>query len=55
VTGTYDEHADILRESVLTWERRGHRFFVMKDELAVESAIEAGATPVAETEFEAGI
>lgn len=55
VTGKYDEHADILRESVLTWERRGHRFFVMKTELAVDAAIEAGATPIEETAFAVGI
>jgi len=55
VTGKYDEHADVLRNSVLTWERRGHRFFVMKDALAVQAAVEAGARRLAETEFEAGI
>jgi hypothetical protein len=55
VTGKYDQHADVLRDSVLHWERRGHRFFVMKSAFAVETAIEAGATPIEETEFEAGI
>lgn len=55
VTEKYAEHARILRDSVANWERRGHRFFLMKDERAVEMAIERGATPVEETEFALGI
>lgn len=55
VTGKYDQYADILRQSVANWERRGHRFFLMQDELAVREAVEAGATPVAETEFVVGL
>jgi hypothetical protein len=55
VTGKYDEHANILRESVANWERREHRFFLMQSDLAVKEAIEAGATPVAETEFALGL
>ena len=37
----YGTHADILRESVASWERRGHRFFLMQDELGVTDATEA--------------
>jgi hypothetical protein len=55
VIGKYDEHAAILRESVVTWERRGHRFFVMKDDLAVKEALEQGADRVSETEFALGL
>ena len=55
VTEKYDKHAKILRDSVENWERRGHRFFLMKDERSVERAIERGATPVTETEFALGI
>lgn len=51
----YDEHADVLRESVAHWERRGHLFFLLRDERAVDEALDAGATPVAETEFALGI
>ena len=55
VTGRYEPHASILRDSVANWERRDHRFFLMKDDLAVERAITAGATPVEDTEFVLGI
>lgn len=55
VTGKYDEHADVLRESVANWERRGHRFFLMKDDLAVKEALERGATPLEDTEFVLGL
>lgn len=51
----YETHADILRESVANWTRRGHRFFLMKDPIAVEQAVQQGADLVADTEFEAGI
>ncbi len=53
--GQYEKHADILRDSVADWTRREHRFFLMQDPFAVEQAVRRGATPVAETEFEAGI
>lgn len=55
VIGEYEKHADILKESVANWTRRGHRFFLMRSPFAVEQAVERGATPVAESEFEAGI
>lgn len=55
VKETYTEHAEILRRSVLTWTRRGYHFFLMKDELAVEHAIERGATPVADIDLVLGI
>lgn len=55
VTGKYDQHAEILRQSVLQWERQGHRFFLMKSPLAVDEAIERGATPLSETEFVLGL
>lgn len=55
VKETYTEHAEILKQSVLTWTRRGHHFFLLKDELAVEHAIERGATPVADVDLVLGI
>ncbi|PSP83990.1 hypothetical protein BRC83_06235 [Halobacteriales archaeon QS_1_68_17] len=51
----YTEHADILRDSVAHWERRGHLFFLLESELAVREAVERGATPVAETDFVVGL
>jgi hypothetical protein len=51
----YTEHAEILKQSVLNWERRGHLFFLMKDELAVQDAVERGATPIEETDLVLGI
>lgn len=55
VVEQYTEHAVILRESVANWTRRGHHFFLMRDEFAVEKALDHGATPVAETDLVAGI
>lgn len=55
VIGQYEQHAEILKASVANWTRRDHRFFLMRSPAAVEQAINRGATPVAETEFEAGI
>lgn len=55
VIDKYDEHAAILRESVATWERRGHRFFLLKDNLAVKEALERGAERVSESKFALGI
>jgi hypothetical protein len=55
VIDKYDEHADILRESVATWERSGHRFFLMQSDLAVTEACEQGATRIAETDFVVGL
>jgi hypothetical protein len=55
VVEKYDEHATVLKQSVATWERQGHRFFLMKDDLAVREAVERGATPVGETDFVVGL
>lgn len=55
VTEKYDKHADILRQSVVNWERREHRFFVLPDQLAVERALGAGADRVEETPFVLGV
>ena len=55
VTEVYAPHADILRDSVANWERRGHRFFLLPDEAAVERAVMQGATPIEETEFVLGL
>lgn len=51
----YDEHAEILKRSVATWERQGRRLFLMKDELAVKEALEHGATRISETDFVVGL
>jgi hypothetical protein len=55
VKDKYTEHADILRDSVLSWERDGQLFFLMKDDLSVKEAIEQGATPVEETDLVVGL
>jgi hypothetical protein len=55
VVERYDEHAAILKQSVATWERRGHRFFLLPDELAVKNALDRGASRLEETEFVAGL
>lgn len=55
VVEKYDDHAEILKRSVANWERRGHRFFLMKDELAVKDAVERGATRISETDFVVGL
>ncbi|WP_121820070.1 hypothetical protein [Halostella salina] len=51
----YTKHADILRESVATWERRGNLFFLLPDELTVKEALEDGATLLADTEYVVGL
>lgn len=51
----YQEYAPILRLSVMHWERRGYNFFVMKDELSVEEAIERGATRLSEADLVSGL
>ena len=56
VTEQYAPHADVLRASVADWTRRGHRFFLLPDLMAVERAVaDHGATPVDETEFVVGL
>lgn len=51
VKEAYTEHADILRNSVLSWTREGYNFFIMKDPGAVEQAVERGATRIDETDL----
>jgi len=51
----YTEHADILKNSVVNWERRGHLFFLMKAELSIKEALEHGATRLKDTDFVLGI
>lgn len=51
----YDNHAEILKHSVATWERDGKRFFLMKDELAVKDAIERGAMPTSKMDSVVGL
>ena len=51
----YTPHAAILRNSVAHWSRDDHNFFLMKDELSVHEALEAGAKPVSETSFVVGL
>ena len=55
VIDKYDEHAEILKNSVANWERGGKRFFLMKDDLAVKEAVERGATLISETDFVVGL
>lgn len=50
----YTAHADILRNSVMNWSRRGHNFFIMQDPQAVEQALEQGASRLDETDFVLG-
>lgn len=49
------EYGDTLRDTVAHWERQGHRFFLMKDELSVREAVEHGATRLSETDFVVGL
>lgn len=55
VKDQYTEHADILRNAVVHWQRAGYNFFLMKDELSVKEALERGATPVADTDLAIGL
>lgn len=55
VTEKYAKHAHILRNCVIDWERRDHRFFLMESLVAAEQAVAEGATPVSATEFALGI
>lgn len=51
----YTAHSDILRNSVMNWSRRGYNFFVMKDPMSVDQAVERGATRIEETDLVLGI
>jgi len=55
VTGKYEKHADVLRNSVVHWERRDHLFFLLESRHAAEQAVEDGARWVEETEFALGV
>jgi hypothetical protein len=55
VIDKYDEHADILKQSVATWDRQGKRFFLMKDDLAVQEAVERGAEHISDTDLVVGL
>lgn len=55
VIDRYDEHAEILKRSVATWERRGKRFFLMQDIPAVKEAVKRGAERVSDTDFVVGL
>ncbi len=51
----YTKHAPILKQWVDHWTRESHHFFLMKDQQAVDFAVEQGATPVSESKFVLGI
>ena len=52
----YTKHAEILKDSVENWSRRGYNFFLMKDPLSAERAVqEHGATPATETDLAVGV
>jgi hypothetical protein len=51
----YTEHAEILRNAVVKWQRRGYNFFLMKDPRSVDQALEHGATRIEETDLEVGL
>lgn len=52
----YTKHADILKDSVENWTRRGYNFFLMKNPLSIERAVqEHGATPATETDLAVGV
>lgn len=51
----YTDHSEILRNSVLTWNRDGYNFFLMKDPIAVDQATEQGATHIEATDLVLGI
>lgn len=51
----YTKHADILRNSVMHWTRDGYHFFVMQDPLAVDQAVEHGATRLENTDLVLGL
>jgi len=56
VVEQYTRHAEVLKHSVEHWTRRGYEFFLMKDPLSVERAVqEHGATPVTETDLVVGL
>lgn len=55
VIDKYDEHAEILKRAVATWHRRGKRFFLLQDSLAVKEALKRGAERIGDTDFVVGL
>ncbi len=55
VIDRYDEHAEVLKRSVATWERRGKRFFLMEGVPAVKEAVKRGAERISDTDFVVGL
>lgn len=51
----YSKHADILRNSVIHWTRDGYYFCVIQDPLAVDQAVEQGATRLEDTDLVLGL
>jgi hypothetical protein len=51
----YIANAEILRESVVNWQRRGYNFFLLPDERAVTAALEAGATRAVDVDLALGL
>jgi len=51
----YTKHAEILKRSVMHWARREYNFFVMKDPIAVDRAVELGATRIEDTDLVVGL
>ncbi|WP_227380648.1 hypothetical protein [Haladaptatus halobius] len=51
----YTPYKEILRNAVMHWTRDDHNFFLMKDHLSVDQAVEHGATRLTETDFVLGL
>lgn len=51
----YTPYKAILRNAVEHWTRDDHNFFLMKDRLSVDQAVEHGATRLTETDFVPGL
>lgn len=49
------EYADILRNSVLHWNRDGYNFFVMQSPETVEQAVQQGASRLEDTDLVLGL
>ena len=51
----YTPYAVMLKQSVAHWSREGHNFLLMKDQQAVEYAVELGAQRLEDTSFVLGL
>lgn len=51
----YTPYAEILKRSVIHWQRRGYNFFVMQDLASVEFAMRNGAEPIDDVDVVLGI